>query len=171
MKTFKIAFFALLFMMTGAVNAAVVDYTFSGADSWASGNNDAVANVAFDTTWMIELTKELKTTIQFSNTFDETSIFGSGVTLTSLAVDGPATSWTSSISAPGGSVLFSAVLQAGTYALNMASPLGGMEEQGGSYSVGVLTAETPLPAAVWLFGSALMGLFGASRRKSTAVAA
>jgi len=29
----------------------------------------------------------------------------------------------------------------------------------------------PLPAAVWLFGSALVGLFGASRRKSTAVAA
>jgi len=38
----------------------------------------------------------------------------------------------------------------------------------GSY---ILTAETPIPAAVWLFGSALMGLFGASRRKSTAVAA
>jgi len=37
-----------------------------------------------------------------------------------------------------------------------------------SYSV---TAETPIPAAVWLFGSALMGLFGVSRRKSTAVAA
>jgi len=30
---------------------------------------------------------------------------------------------------------------------------------------------TPIPAAVWLFGSALMGLFGVSRRKSTAVAA
>jgi len=29
----------------------------------------------------------------------------------------------------------------------------------------------PLPAAVWLFGSALMGLFGVSRRKSSAVAA
>jgi len=29
----------------------------------------------------------------------------------------------------------------------------------------------PVPAAVWLFGSALMGLVGVSRRKSTAVAA
>ncbi len=29
----------------------------------------------------------------------------------------------------------------------------------------------PVPAAVWLFGSALMGLFGASRRKSSAIAA
>ncbi|MDC9728869.1 MAG: hypothetical protein PSN04_06005 [Methyloprofundus sp.] len=34
-----------------------------------------------------------------------------------------------------------------------------------------LTLQTPVPAAVWLFGSALMGLFGASRRKSSAMAA
>jgi len=32
-------------------------------------------------------------------------------------------------------------------------------------------SEVPIPAAVWLFGSALMGLFGVSRRKSTAIAA
>ncbi len=38
--------------------------------------------------------------------------------------------------------------------------------------VGVSDASAvPLPAAVWLFGSALMGLVGVSRRKSTAVAA
>jgi len=40
-----------------------------------------------------------------------------------------------------------------------------------TYTFGVDAAAVPLPAAVWLFGSALMGLFGASRRKSTAVAA
>jgi len=39
------------------------------------------------------------------------------------------------------------------------------------FYISALTAETPLPAAVWLFGSALMGLFGVSRRKSSAVAA
>jgi len=32
-------------------------------------------------------------------------------------------------------------------------------------------APVPLPAAVWLFGSALMGLVGVSRRKSTALSA
>lgn len=35
----------------------------------------------------------------------------------------------------------------------------------------VQTSAVPVPAAVWLFGSALMGLVGVSRRKSTAVAA
>jgi len=38
-------------------------------------------------------------------------------------------------------------------------------------SVNINVEAVPLPAAVWLFGSALMGLFGVSRRKSTAVAA
>jgi len=39
----------------------------------------------------------------------------------------------------------------------------------GQYQLKVSTV--PVPAAVWLFGSALMGLVGVSRRKSTAVAA
>jgi len=41
--------------------------------------------------------------------------------------------------------------------------------KGGSIDINV--SSVPVPAAVWLFGSALMGLFGVSRRKSTAVAA
>jgi len=39
----------------------------------------------------------------------------------------------------------------------------------GNFNINV--SSVPVPAAVWLFGSALMGLFGVSRRKSTAVAA
>ncbi len=35
----------------------------------------------------------------------------------------------------------------------------------------IQTSAVPVPAAVWLFGSALMGLIGVSRRKSTSVAA
>ncbi len=36
----------------------------------------------------------------------------------------------------------------------------------GSYGGSIAVAQTPIPAALWLFGSALMGLFGVSRRKS-----
>lgn len=36
----------------------------------------------------------------------------------------------------------------------------------GSYGGSIAVAQTPIPAAVWLFGSALMGLTGISRRKS-----
>jgi hypothetical protein len=35
----------------------------------------------------------------------------------------------------------------------------------GSYTGSFQVAQTPIPAAVWLFGSALMGLTGVSRRK------
>ena len=35
----------------------------------------------------------------------------------------------------------------------------------GSYTGGIAVAQTPIPAAIWLFGSALMGLTGVSRRK------
>jgi hypothetical protein len=37
----------------------------------------------------------------------------------------------------------------------------------GSYGGSIAVAQTPIPAAIWLFGSALMGLTGMSRRKST----
>jgi len=37
--------------------------------------------------------------------------------------------------------------------------------------VNVQVSAVPVPAAVWLFGSALMGLVGASRRKSSVMAA
>jgi len=64
-------------------------------------------------------------------------------------------------------------LSLGTSALNVAAPLFGglvgagaleldMEVVEGSVSV------VPVPAAIWLFGSALMGLIGLSRRTSTA---
>ncbi len=36
----------------------------------------------------------------------------------------------------------------------------------GSYGGSIAVAQTPIPAALWLFGSAFMGLFGVSRRKS-----
>jgi hypothetical protein len=35
----------------------------------------------------------------------------------------------------------------------------------GSYGGSIAVAQTPIPAAVWLFGSALMGMMGVSRRK------
>ncbi len=42
---------------------------------------------------------------------------------------------------------------------------------GFNIALGNAVSNVPVPAAVWLFGSALMGLFGVSRRKSTALAA
>jgi len=45
------------------------------------------------------------------------------------------------------------------------------QASGTANSYDLRVSAVPIPAAVWLFGSALMGLVGVSRRKSTALAA
>jgi len=48
----------------------------------------------------------------------------------------------------------------------------GLEESNTSIdnvSVTLSTIETPIPAAVWLFGSALTGLLGMAKRKKTGI--
>jgi hypothetical protein len=55
---------------------------------------------------------------------------------------------------------FTGVLAAGSYTINLIGKTVGANS---SYSLRV--AETPIPAAVWLFGSALMGLVGVKRRQ------
>jgi hypothetical protein len=54
---------------------------------------------------------------------------------------------------------FHGILAAGDYTID----LSGISPRGGKYNIQV---QTPIPAALWLFGSALLGLTGISRRKS-----
>ncbi len=68
-------------------------------------------------------------------------------------------------SLPGGgsiSVLEAILLDAGTYALQIRGNITG--EFGGSYSGVLNVAEVPVPAAFWLFGSALSALLVARRQ-------
>jgi hypothetical protein len=66
------------------------------------------------------------------------------------------------ITSPGGSSLW---LSLGTYKLivSATSVIGSLPEQ---YTIQGNISSVPVPAAIWLFGSALMGLIGFSRRKS-----
>jgi hypothetical protein len=57
-----------------------------------------------------------------------------------------------------GAWLFEGVLGAGEHIINLAGITNGTNS---GYQLNV---ETPIPAAIWLFGSALMGLTGISRR-------
>jgi hypothetical protein len=59
-----------------------------------------------------------------------------------------------------GGWIFDSVLAAGEYTIQL---FGIAPKNTSGYQLNV---ETPIPAAVWLFGSALMGLVGASRRKT-----
>lgn len=58
------------------------------------------------------------------------------------------------------------LLNAGVYSINVAGLVGASLE---SYSlrVNVAPAAVPVPAAIWLFGSAFLGLMGIVRRKKT----
>lgn len=74
--------------------------------------------------------------------------FGSFVSASSVALD-----------------VFGGPLAAGSYALALLPP-GNTGALG--YDITINVSEIPIPAAVWLFGSGLLGLIGMARRKKTA---
>jgi len=198
MKTFKIAFFALLFMMTGVVSAAPLTVTdtstfitdggnFSGdltgsytaesvhinSGSLTSTDTDLLGNV-LNTTHTFDIANSgiagvdstFRLWIKGGSSSLASSISNFSVTLGGIAVAivdnrlAPTPFDSDSL----GIKLSSLLLAAGDSTELVVSGI----FTNASYE---LTLATPIPAAVWLFGSALMGLVGVSRRKSTAVAA
>jgi len=176
MKTFKIAFFALLLMMTGAVNAASMTLD-THLDSGSlldtlpliTGNLEnrvLLRDSSSAVDWQVS-TKIWRTFFTISDVQAE-SIDGFGA---NLFVGNPfygSKTLVTTILGNGGSYV--ANLALGNYFVEFfGTPNVGGTTFNAQVQVGI--TETPLPAAVWLFGSALMGLFGVSRRKPTAVAA
>jgi len=171
MKT-KIAFFALLFMMTGVVSAASI--TVTDADGIYTLAGGEIEQLDSETVHLNSGTLYG----DFTHTFE---IMNTATKSFRLWVDGTASSTTRigtfsvkvdevEIAVLDGSnfdigVFNSIILSVADFATMV---IVGTGFSGASYGV---TMATPIPAAVWLFGSALMGLFGVSRRKSTAVAA
>jgi len=97
-------------------------------------------------------------------TFSLDSLSRIVVEVTALPVSTP---WFSNVTLNGnaltqlnGGWLYDGVLAAGDYTIQM---FGKSPNNIAGY---LLSVQTPIPAAVWLFGSALMGLTGISRRKS-----
>jgi len=183
MKTFKIAFFALLFMMTGVVSAAPLMITDT-SDFIATGGNFSGNETLSYTGESVHLDSgTLSGSINHTFTIKNTG--ASGVLATfRLWLTGGSASTADNISdfnvSLGNSGNLAVYKPAGLniwgvteYSLLLAGQETVDLVVSGIFNVASyeLTLETPLPAAAWLFGSALMGLFGASRRKSTAVAA
>lgn len=65
----------------------------------------------------------------------------------------------------GGAELLNVLLQAGTYSLAVGGATAGLT---GTFAVQADVSAVPVPAAVWLFGTALMGMVGLGRRKQAA---
>lgn len=83
-------------------------------------------------------------------------------------VGGVIDAWSSAISYGGGagtvSVLPVTVLNAGTYVLEVRGSITGTA--GGSYAGSLNVAPVPVPAGIWMFGSAMASLFAARRRRA-----
>jgi hypothetical protein len=81
-------------------------------------------------------------------------------------VGGAIEAWSQQVG-PGGNITVAVIdevlLSAGTYVLELRGSVSG--SAGGSYSGVLNVAPVPLPAAVWLFGSALAGMTALRRRK------
>jgi len=180
MKTFKIAFFALLFMMTGVVSAASLSVT-----SVAGGTNNFETVIGAADNGVIHGSGSDSVRIEsgdFSGTFEHHfDVVNSGSLTFRLHAGASSIGAVSDFHVWLDNVDIVTMLSAGVYVVNpiysavMLSAtetvdliVSGTFTSLASYDV---VLNTPIPAAVWLFGSALMGLFGVSRRKSTAVAA
>ena len=170
MKKILLGLFFAMFALQ--VNAATLSLTTAGTSGPSTSqyvstvnNNGPLAIGGGETTGGIwaagfNLTTDVATSAQIEWTFNkEAAVADAKLSFGSFA--GGVTIWDVT-----GDFITTVMLSAGTtYWVDFYS----IESTALSYDVSV--SQVPVPAAVWLFGSALMGLFGASRRKSTAVAA
>jgi hypothetical protein len=126
----------------GNVGQQVSPFALFGSVGSLAEGHDASADV-----WTFSLDGLSRIVIEVS------SIPVSSPWLTGVSLNGDA------FATVNGGWVFDSVLAAGEYTIE----LFGLAPRNGGYQ---LSVETPIPAAVWLFGSALMGLVGAARRKT-----
>jgi hypothetical protein len=136
--------------ISGVVNPVVVDTTPSslfGSENFLANNFNVNAN------WEFILSSLSRVLINVS------SLKVNPTWLKHVELDGNALT---QLGGPtNGAWLFDSVLGAGSHTIHLDGKTNGRNS---GYQLNV--AQTPIPAAVWLFGSALMGLMGISRRKS-----
>ncbi len=65
----------------------------------------------------------------------------------------------------GGDAVLNAILAPGKYSLWIGGNASGKTTTDQSYQLNISTSPVPVPAAAWLFGSAILGLMGVKRRK------
>ena len=185
-KFFKLTSFAVLMMMAGIVNSASIDVAATSTNNAASVNWSPSSVVKVSNLYDSNTTS-FTDVYQIDNQGDSAIIMGISGNAQDIEfiTDFSAKLYSSTIlSASNLLYNFALSTQDGSYTFNNSNF--DMVANGSAYLVfsgifskasydATITArdavETPIPAAVWLFGSALMGLVGASRRKSSTVVA
>jgi len=171
MKKILLGLFFAMFALQ--VNAATLSLTTAGTSGPSTSqsvsvvnNNGPLASGTGETTggswWsQFNLTTDVATSAQIEWSFNKEAAVTTAVLSFGSNSAGIIDTWNAT-----GDFITNVMLSVGeTYWVDFYS----IESSPLNYDVSV--SQVPVPAAVWLFGSALMGLFGASRRKSTAVAA
>ena len=137
----------------GNISGTSGNSNFGGTTQALFGSESGLdKNVAVSASWEFLLDASSQIIINVS------SLVVTPTWLTSVTLNGVAL--TQNVGPTVGSWIFQGVLGAGSHTIT----LDGLTN--GKNSGYQLNVQTPIPAAVWLFGSALMGLTGISRRKS-----
>jgi hypothetical protein len=137
----------------GAISGTSANTTSGGTTGSLFGSESGLkSNVLVNASWEFLLDASSQIVINIS------SLKVIPTWLTTVELDGVAMT---QVGGPtNGGWIFDGVLGAGSHIIT----LGGLTN--GANSGYQLNVQTPIPAAVWLFGSALMGLTGMKRRKS-----
>ncbi|GAB6141885.1 hypothetical protein JCM14076_26140 [Methylosoma difficile] len=171
MKNILMAFSFALLMCSFQAGAATLSLSAitAGATVSAANANDIVgggaitsANTSFTYKWSLVLSSTVDVLLTTTNT-PFTNLLTSPVYTFALK-DSTGTTTINSLTGAIGGQFTVASLAAGTYEIWISGKTklsGGVNS---SFSV-FNTSPVPVPAAVWLFGSAFMGLVGVSRRK------
>lgn len=132
------------------------DHAIEGAGSLnpAGDSGQVVQGEAIGiSNWQLELSEERLVSFEFSDPTGLVSFTNSIFGLTGDAFG---------FSVSPNSNLFTLLLQAGEYNVFAAGT-----PSDATYFVDIGIVNTPIPAAAWLFGSAVIGFIGVTRRKST----
>lgn len=160
MKKILVVVSFMLAAFSFQANAATLTWNSpipSGASTSGSGTETLIgsvggldAGILVDHTWSFNLSETSLVNIAITSvpTWLQSLTFSGGAMIEFSGFDPLAHLWQ-----------FTGVLAAGDYSFH----LEGITQASSGYQIRV--AETPIPAAVWLFGSAFMGLTGLTRRK------
>lgn len=145
--------------VTGSYTADSTTFTF-GTATGTSGSTDILGTtVGFSTPGTIVAANDTINYDTFSSVADILQIGGWQFDMSTLIVDSASTFDRLKFSGTG-------MLSGNGYDVTGATWTLSANSTGSSYSMSISAAVVPVPAAVWLFGSGLLGLVGIARRKA-----
>ena len=158
MKNLLITLTATGLLAIGSTAAATtIEFGDIAGDYITGGSLLAPANDVIDDQWIFTLLEPLLTAISLDSNdnlpFFEISDFVASSSSPDIVFD---------YDAGDNAYLFSGLLAAGTYTIDVTGLVTG--EIAGQYDILLGMSAVPVPAAAWLFGSALLGLMASGRR-------